>query len=55
MSTFQHLFGVRIQDYFNFQVHAHTVDSELLTVKSWFFQNNLTLILIKIILYPTKY
>lgn len=32
-STLQHLFGVRMQDYFNFQVHAHTVVPELLTFK----------------------
>lgn len=49
--TFQHLFGVRMQNYFNFQVHAYTVVPDLLTGKSWFFWNNLTLISTKIIIH----
>lgn len=54
--TSQHLFGVRMQNYFNFQVHAHTVVPNILTAKSWFFWNNLTLISTKIIiLHTTKY
>lgn len=50
------VFGVKMQDYFNFQVHAHTVVSELLIGKSWFSWNNLTLIFVKIIIwYTTNY
>lgn len=38
-----------MQNYFNFQVHAHTVVPDLLTGMSSFFWNNLTLISTKIV------
>lgn len=49
------VFGVRMQNYFNVQVHAHTVVPKLLTGTSWFLWNNLTLISTKMIAYTSKY